>query len=329
MNVAIVGCGLIGKKRAKFAEWCGMDVLWVVDTNYASACDIHDYATPTDNLNNALDDPEVEIVIIATPHDSLYPIAKLALEKNKHVLIEKPAGISTSQIASLIEIANKNNLVVRVGYNHRYHPAISNAINRALAGHIGDILYVHGFYGHGGANLADEKFDWRLNPKISGGGDLLDKGSHLIDLAQQFVQGNFVDISGIVHNYYWNSLVEDNSFMTLENEKGQVAHLQTSCTEWNNKFYLSVTGTLGKFEINGLEESYGTESLTTIRRRDDNPKPKIEIEQFLDEDVSWGDEMADFIGDICAGDTSNDTLHDALRTMRIIQKIYLINKEEK
>ena len=91
MNIAIIGCGLVGKKRAKFAEWAGMNVLWAVDTSFSKACDIGEEIcslTPTDNVHDAINDSKVEAVVVATPHMHLYAMSKLALEKKKKLFIE-------------------------------------------------------------------------------------------------------------------------------------------------------------------------------------------------------------------------------------------------
>ena len=90
-------------------------------------------------------------------------------------------------------------LNIRVGFNHRYHPAFLKAkelINKKL---IGKILLIRAVYGHGG-RLNYEK-EWRFKKKISGGGELIDKGSHLIDLTRFFFR-RFKSISSKLKNFF-------------------------------------------------------------------------------------------------------------------------------
>ena len=86
-------------------------------------------------------------------------------------------------------------------------------------GAIGPLLYIRGRYGHGG-RLGYER-EWRADPAISGGGELLDQGVHLIDLARWFL-GDFVEVGGHAATYFWDMPVEDNGFLSLRTASGQV-----------------------------------------------------------------------------------------------------------
>ena len=104
-------------------------------------------------------------------------------------------------------------------------------------------MFVRGRYGHGG-RLGMEK-EWRGDPAVSGGGEMLDQGVHLIDLARWFL-GDFTDVSGHVATYFWDWPVEDNGFALLRTAAGQVAWLHASCTEWKNLFSFEIYGRDGK-----------------------------------------------------------------------------------
>jgi len=93
------------------------------------------------------------------------------------------------------------------------------------------------------------------------GGELLDQGVHLIDLARWFL-GDFRDVTGSIHTYFWNIEVEDNGFLLLRTAQNQVAQLHVSWTEWKNLFSLEICAKHAKLEINGLGGSYGIERLT-------------------------------------------------------------------
>ena len=118
-----------------------------------------------------------------------------------------------AELDPLIEAAERAHVLVRVGFNHRYHPAIRTARELVESGVLGELMYVRGRYGHGGRIGYDK--EWRANPALSGGGELIDQGVHLIDLARWFL-GDFVDVYGFVHTYYWQMPVEDNGFMLLK-----------------------------------------------------------------------------------------------------------------
>ena len=85
---------------------------------------------------------------------------------------------------------------MRVGFNHRYHPALRKARALVDAGALGELMFMRGRYGHGG-RIGYER-EWRADPRISGGGELIDQGVHLIDLARWFL-GDFVEVDGFAH----------------------------------------------------------------------------------------------------------------------------------
>ena len=93
-----------------------------------------------------------------------------------------------------------------MGFNHRYHPAILKAKEIIVSGDLGELMFIRARYGHGG-RLGYEK-EWRANPDKSGGGEIIDQGSHLIDLSRMFL-GDFNNIKGLAHTFFWDMKVEE------------------------------------------------------------------------------------------------------------------------
>src|SRR4030095_589108 len=176
----------------------------------------------------------------------------------KHVLLEKPGALSVQELRAIEADAAKAGVLVRVGYNHRYHPACLKALEIFRSGALGQMMFVRGRYGQGG-RLGYEK-EWRADPKLSGGGELIDQGVHLIDLAGIFL-GEFTNVEGHLATYFWKMPVDDNAFISLRTAGGQTAWLHVSCTEWKNLFSLEIYGRQGKLHWEGLGGSYGLERL--------------------------------------------------------------------
>ena len=151
---------------------------------------------------------------------------------------------------------------MRVGYNHRFHPALAKAREMVNAGAVGPLMFIRARYGHGGRVGYDR--EWRADPELSGGGELIDQGVHLIDLAGWFL-GEFTSVEGHAATYFWNMPVDDNAFLNLRNADGATAWLQVSCSEWKNLFSFEIYGRDGKLQVDGLGGSYGLESLTYYR----------------------------------------------------------------
>jgi predicted dehydrogenase len=273
----------------------------------------------TSDWQSVVDANDVEIVVIATPHDSLAEITLGAIQRGKHVLVEKPAARSASELEPVVAEAERRNALVRVGFNHRYHRAFRKAREIFDQGLLGELMFVRARYGHGG-RVGYEK-EWRADVKLSGGGELIDQGVHLIDLARWFL-GDFTAIDGTAKTYFWDMPVDDNAFMMLRTAKQQVAWLHASATEWKNTFSMEIYGRDGKLQIEGLGGSYGTERLTWYRMLPQMGPPETTAWEYPMADDSWSAELAAFLEDIRANRSPSPNLRDALAALRVVQHIY-------
>jgi predicted dehydrogenase len=322
-GVAIVGCGLIGQKRAKALGGARLVVCADVAQDRADrlAATALDCQAVTD-WRIAVSEPAVSIVIVSTLHDTLSEIAYGAVAAGKHVLIEKPAARRAAELEGLTEAASANGSLVRVGFNHRYHRALLKAHELVTSGALGSLMFLRARYGHGGRIGYDR--EWRSDPGRSGGGELIDQGSHLIDLARWFL-GDFSEIDGSATTYSWDMPVDDNGFLLLKTAEKKVAFLHASCTEWKNTFSFEIYGREGKIEINGLGGSYGTERLTYYRMLPEMGPPETMTWEFPTPDNSWETEFAEFLEDIRLKRPPSAGLSDAIEALTIIETIYRIS----
>ena len=321
MNYAIIGCGLIGKKRVTGIP-AGAKLVVTCDTNLARAEELVKLAKAgrsCADFNDAVADPQVEVVFVATLNSTLQPIALAAVKQGKHVLVEKPAGISVAELDELEAAAKKTGALVRVGYNHRYHPACLKALEIFRSGALGSMMFVRGRYGQGG-RLGYEK-EWRADPKLSGGGELIDQGVHLIDLAGIFL-GEFTTVEGHATTYFWKMSVDDNAFLSLRNAAGNTAWLHVSCSEWKNLFSLEIYGRDAKLHWEGLGGSYGVERLTCYKMLPQMGPPETTIYEFPRGDESWKLEMAEFFEDIKLKRTPVPGLKEAKAALAVVEQIY-------
>lgn len=320
MNVGIVGCGLIGKKRALALGEHGL--LWAVDPDIKRAeaiAALKGQAKVSVDFNDVIKDPRVDIVIISTTNDKLSAISLAAVKAKKHVLVEKPAGRNFKEIEDVIKLARNNKVMVKVGFNLRYHPALMKAREIVDSGVAGELMFLRGRYGHGGRIGYDK--EWRADPAISGGGELIDQGVHMIDLSRWFL-GDFVSVKGDVATYFWNMPVDDNAFLCLSTIKDQKAWIQVSCTEWKNMFSLEIYGKTGKIQIDGLGGSYGTEKLTYYQMLPEMGPPQTAVLEYPGTDNSWNLEFKAFVDAINTAGPLNGDIHDAYEALRIVDKIY-------
>jgi predicted dehydrogenase len=322
MRVAIIGCGLIGQKRAQALGDSRLVV--VADTLAERAQELaaqHVGCAATDDWRAALG-YDVDLVIVATTNDALAPVTLAAVERGRHVLVEKPAARSAAELEPVVRAAQAAGVTVKVGFNHRFHPALQQA--RALVDNaaLGPLLFVRGRYGHGG-RVGYER-EWRADPRLAGGGEMLDQGVHLIDLARWFL-GDFAEVQGHVATLFWDMPVEDNGFALLKTAAGQVAWLHASCSEWKNMFSFEIYGRDGKLAIDGLGGSYGLERLAFYKMLPELGPPETTIWEYPRPDRSWHLEYAYTRACIAAQRAPEGSLDDALAALRVIERLYALS----
>ncbi len=320
IKIGIIGCGLIGQKRAKAALEVSHHVQIVADPNEERAAHLAGLtgATSSSRWQDVIAS-NVDVIIIATPHDQLAKLTLAAVEHHKHVLVEKPAARFASELRPVAEMAKKNGCLVKVGFNHRFHPAFQKAHEIFTTGTIGEIMYIRGRYGHGG-RLGYEK-EWRCQKDISGGGELVDQGSHLIDLSRWFMGDVALDY-GYAPTYFWDTDVDDNCFLALRSPQGQMAWLHATWTEWKNTFSFEICGRHGKLHIEGLGGSYGTEKLTHYHMLPEMGPPETTAWEFPQADRSWDLEFQDFANAIVEKRQPLGHIGDALAMLEIIDAVY-------
>jgi predicted dehydrogenase len=325
-GVGIIGCGLIGQKRAKALGSSGRLVACAdLNLERASALAARSQAKAFGDWRALLALPEVDLVIVATLHDSLAEITLAAIEAGKHVLVEKPAARQPAELLPVIAAAKRTGVKVRVGFNHRYHRAFRKARELFDAGTLGEMMFVRARYGHGGRVGYDR--EWRADPALSGGGELIDQGPHLIDLARWFL-GDFTRVQGVAQTCYWDMPVDDNGFMLLQTAQRKVAFLHASCTEWKNLFSMEIYGRQAKLEVSGLGGSYGLEKLTYFKMLPEMGPPETTSWEYPMVDNSWDVEIAEFYDDIRLGREPAAGLNDAYQALKIVELIYKESEDD-
>jgi len=322
LRVAVVGCGLIGQRRAQALTGAKLVACADIDAKKAQALADARGCVAFDNWRTMLDRAPCDIVIVATLHNSLAEITLECVRHGRHVLVEKPAARLRSELEPVLAAAAQTGVQVRVGFNHRYHRALRKARELVDTGAVGPLLFIRGQYGHGGRPGYDR--EWRADPKLSGGGELIDQGPHLIDLARWFL-GDFAEVHGFADTLFWDMPVDDNGFMLLRTADRRTAQLHVSCTEWKNTFSFQIYGKTGKIEITGLGGSYGVERIAYYRMKPEMGPPETTIWEYPMLDDSWTVEFAEFVEDIRLMRTPAAGLREAMAVLGVIERIYEVS----
>jgi predicted dehydrogenase len=275
---------------------------------------------------------DVDAVIVSTTNNWLAPISIGALQGGKHVLCEKPPGRNPEEAQQMMEAARANGRRLKIGFSHRHHAAVWKARELFDQGSIGEPLFIRCRYGHGGRPGYEQ--EWRTDPEIAGGGELLDQGIHAIDLFRWFL-GDFVEVVGFTQTYFWrkifptsdiqspiSNLIEDNSFALFRTARGGVASLHASWTQWKNLFSFEVFGQDGYLIVEGLGGSYGMERLRVGGRKVEGGAPEEQVLEFPGPDISWEAEWREFASAIQESREPLASGYDGWQAMRMVCAVY-------
>jgi predicted dehydrogenase len=194
LRAAVVGTGFIGLVHVEALRRLGVRVSGVVGSSpERAAAKATTFPLPRvyESLEQALEDPAVDVVHVATPNRLHHPQVRACLNAGKHVVCEKPLAMTPAESAELLDLAERRGLVHCTNFNLRFYPQVQEARHRVLSGAVGDVWNVHGAYLQDWLLLPTD-WNWRLEPEEGGAvravGDI---GSHWLDMAQ-FVTGRRV-----------------------------------------------------------------------------------------------------------------------------------------
>ena len=163
-QVAVVGCGYWGRNLVR--AFHGLDALrFVVDTDPAAAEAMsRTYGVPAVSLDDALDDPMVDGLVVAVPAARHVAVASRCLEAGKHVLVEKPLALRLEEAEALSAVAEKDDRVLMVGHVLRYHPAFLRLEAMVRTGQLGPVRYLYANRLNIGRIRREEDILWSFAP---------------------------------------------------------------------------------------------------------------------------------------------------------------------
>lgn len=325
IRIGIIGAGLIGGKRALAAQRAGSKVVIVADTDKKRAEEFSEKYTCEYSLDwkEVIKRNDIDVVVVAVPNAFAFPVVMAALKDGKHVLCEKPFGVNATEARRMMEAGRKYKRLIKVGFSNRFHPGVFKAKQLVDKGVIGKVLFIRSRHGHGG-RMGMEK-EWRMDKKISKGGELLDQGPHIVDLCRWF-GGEYLTAYGAVDTKFWKTEVDDNAFAILRS-KSVTAAFHVSTTNWGNIFSFEVFGEKGAITVEGLGRRYGEETLRVgVRKEPFNDLETETVTYPRDVDESWDEEWKNFLGALLKKGKMIGDARDGYEANRIVDALYKSSK---
>lgn len=325
-RVAVIGAGLQARRRVPpIVEDPDFEVALVVDLyeenakTLAATCGAR-YST---DWKEAVNDPAIDAVLVLTFPDTHAEISIAAMEAGKDVLCEKPLARVSVEAQQMVETAQKNKRILKCAFNLRHHPALVEAHRLYTEGVIGAPAFGRAKYGIAGrADLAQE---WRSKPSVSGGGQFMDQGVHLIDLFRWFL-GDVKQVSGMAVTTCWPIQPnEDNGFALMKFEGDVVASIHTSLTQWINTFEFELYGSEGSLTVKGLGGAYGVETLQ-VSKRDPDGLFNYNTFEYRRGDDSWTADWKEFRDAVLSRKEPSANGLAGWRALEVVEAVYSSSK---
>jgi len=290
LKVGIAGYGIVGKRRKECVDLHpDMEMVAVCDQVFRDNESIVNGLRSYKNYKQLLEE-DLDVLIVCLTNEIAPDVTIAGLKKGFHVFCEKPPGRSVEDIAKVIRVEKEHpNQKLMYGFNHRYHDSIQEAMRIIDSNELGKIINLRGVYGKSQLITFNQP-DWRTKRDVSGGGVLLDQGIHMVDLMRLFA-GEFTQVHSFIKNSHWNYSVEDNAYALMQTERGVVAMMNSSATQWRHRFHLDINFEKGSLILGGIlsgSKSYGAETLTVVSANPENDRgdPK-EVTTRYNTDPSW------------------------------------------
>jgi len=231
-TIGMIGAGRWGGNWIRtLAALPGTQLRWVCDVSPASLEKIKQQfpqVQTTTRLDDLLEDPTLDGVVIATIAPTHFDVASRALSAGKHVMVEKPMTLTTGDAVALTDLAKRLHRVLMVGHLLEYHPIIRHIRGMIDSGELGDVSYLYQQRLNLGTIRADENAWWSLAP-------------HDISVANRLLGAAPISVQCRGQNIV-NANVADVVFAALEYPGGRLAHVHVSWLDPQKSRKLVVIG---------------------------------------------------------------------------------------
>jgi len=252
-NIGLIGLGYVGKIHLMNCLRLRNAKLVAVSDTSRKALNMAKKLSVTntyEDYHELLNNPKIDAVIIALPTHLHAESAKVAAKEHKHILLEKPLARNTKEGKEIVSMTSKHGVKLMIGHDMRFCTEFQNLKAKIENGEIGEIQLAYATNISSGPFLHRTEADapkpvpeWWWNKKLTGGGALIDQGSHMINLTR-WCFGEITDVKSYL-GYRYNLEQEDHAVFTLRFKQGQIVVITVGWFSQQNQVKLEVYGTVG------------------------------------------------------------------------------------
>lgn len=311
LRLGLIGAGAISQAYIKalegstIARWSGLaDVRAEAARAAAETMDCPAFGAYQDLAEKA----GVDAVIICTPPATHTEIALYFLERGIPVLCEKPLSVDVDGAKAIVEAAERKGVVLAMASKFRYVDDVIRAKSLIASGVLGDILLFENAF----TAKVDMSKRWNTDPKVSGGGVLIDNGTHSVDIAR-YLLGPIAEVLAVEGKRSQNGAVEDTANLFLRTADGIPATVDLS---WNiNKeldTFLRIYGTNGTILVGWRESKF----------RQSSSPDWVVFGRGYDKNQAFGRQVANFCHRVLGSEPLLISNEDAVASVAVIQAAY-------
>lgn len=248
ISLGIIGCGQIAqahlealKNVPEIKPSCIFDI-----NSEALKTTAEKYAIkPMLSIDEIMNDSSVEALIVCTPPATHFELMKQVLGAQKHILCEKPFTICTEESEKIRRMAHQANKIIMMASKFRFVQDVMEAKKLIENNCIGDVILFEIIF----CSIVSMEKRWNSDPSISGGGVLIDNGSHAVDIIR-YLMGPIKKVYAQVGKKSQRTIVEDTARLHFESETGVIGSVDLSWSLYQNTpVYANIMGTAGTIEI--------------------------------------------------------------------------------
>ena len=312
----LIGCGDVARKRvaaaiqgesrSKLVAACRRD-----SEQLDTFCSAFHVGRSYVDAYDLIADAEVDAVYLATPVREHLPHTLAAARAGKHVLVEKPMALSVAECDKMIDACRSAGVKLGVAYYRRYYPLVERVRILMQQRAIGTPMCVAAVTTTPLAMAPGEEGYWRVVAAESGGGSLMDIGSHRIDLFR-YLFGEITDVKAICGHTATDYEAEETALLLLRFANGMMGTLQCHFSTVAHSDSLAIVGTEGRLateRLNGEE---------LVVERDD----ARQVERHPPAENLCTPLIADFVDAILTGSEPRTSGEDGRRTNEVMENAY-------
>lgn len=255
-----------------------------------------------------LEDADIDAVLVCTPPSTHPEIVLQAMDRGLHVICEKPLAIDVESASKMVEAADRAGVVFTMAAKFRFVDDVIRARQIVGSGILGELIVLENAF----ASRVDMSRRWNSDPAISGGGVLIDNGTHSVDIVRYFL-GPIAEVMAVEGKRIQRLAVEDTASVLLRTPDGVLGTVDLS---WSvdrvTDSYLTLYGSEGTISVGWKGARY---------RQASSPE-WVEFGSGYNKITCMGAQLANFVDAIRGDEAIAVTADDAVASVAVVEAAY-------